>query len=216
MKSRLGVSALMSLAAFSVLPCCAARAQEEQDTTGKQQIERFCERAKRDKAVVTEKSKRMENIVALQDCGDEGVALLADYWRNPGSDKETVGTLASVSSRLNDVRIYRAARSVALDPAQADDSRLSALSVLVSGYDPSLAVAFPAPTTPMRTTYVALGHTSHSNQQQGRQPVKGFAKQDLPKVLEQLARSDQSERMQKVAQELGPLLVRRDSLKAGK
>jgi hypothetical protein len=125
-----------------------------------------------------------------------------------------VATLASVSSRLNDLRLYRAARSVLLDGTQREPIRLSALTVLVSGYDPSLAVAFPAPTKPMRSTYVALGYPSHSNQHEGRYPVRGSARKDLPGVLNGLAASDRNERIRKVAQELGPLLMRRDSLSA--
>jgi hypothetical protein len=160
------------------------------------------------------RAQKVTNIVALQECGNDGVELLADYWRQPGNDNEVVATLASVSSRLNDRRLYDPARAVLLNTSQPEATRLSALSVLVVGYDPSLAITFPTPTVPMRSTYVALGYTSHSNQQQGSRPVKGYAKNDLPGVLKGLAASEQNERVRKVAQELGPLLVTRDSLRA--
>ncbi len=205
------IQAAVWLLVLTLVPSCAARAQDDQANVAQEQIKHFCERAKHDKTTATDKQQKITNIVALQDCGDEGVGLLSDYWSQPGSDPEVSAALASVSSRLNDRRLYQAARSVLLDSGKPESVRLDALSVMVSGYDPTLAVAFPAPTKPMQSTYVSLGHTSHANQKEGRQPVRGYAREDLPKVLARLANSDQNERVRKVAGELGPLIARRDS-----
>jgi hypothetical protein len=199
---------MLALAFFVHRP---ASAQEADSGLGRRQIAASCERAKHGKALAATRAEKVANIVALQDCGDDGVRLLSDYWRTAGDDSEVLAALAGVSARINDRRLYQAARSVLLDQGRSESTRLSALEVLVAGFDPSLAVAFPAPIKPMQSTYVALGHTSHRSSGQAPQPVGRHARKDLLVVLDGLASSDPSERIRKVAQELGPLLKRRDA-----
>jgi hypothetical protein len=188
-----------------------ACAQGNYDEVGRRQIAESCERAKHALPQAATKGEKIRNIVALQECDEEGVQLLRNYWRTAADDDQVVGTLASVSVRLNDRRLYEAARSVLLDNARSESTRLSALTVLVAGFDPSLAVAFPAPTVPMQSTYVALGHTSHRPSRKAPQPVGHEARTDLLTVLDGLASTEPNERIRKVAQELGPLLRRRGS-----
>jgi hypothetical protein len=173
----------------------------------------FCDRAKASKARATTRSEKIENIVALQSCGDDGVRLLREYWQTGGDDKEVVSTLSSVSARVNDRRLYDAARSVLLDKNGGEETRLAALTVLAAGYDPSPAIGFPAVTKPMQTTYVALGHTDHQAGRSGPQPVGSFAKKDLFTALDSLT-SDSNERIRRVAGEIGPLLKRGEELKS--
>lgn len=196
--------------AATVVFSVPAWAQEADSEVGRRMVAESCDRAKHGKPQATSKDQKIANIVALQDCGDDGIESLRDYWMQDGADGDVTATLASVSGRLNDRRLYEAARSVLLNVNRPERSRLSALTVLVAGYDPSIAVAFPAPTKPMHSTYVALGQTSHANRKEGLHPVRGYAKSDLPQILERLATSDPNERIRKVAQELGPLLTRRD------
>jgi hypothetical protein len=200
----------LALASFAAGPTSA---QESDSSVARTTLE-FCDRAKASKGRATTRSQKIENIVALQSCRDDGVRLLREYWQTGGDDKDVMNTLGSVSARLNDRRLYDAARSVLLDTHRAEDTRLAALSVLVAGYDPSLAVDFPAVTKPMYTSYVALGHTSYHPSRPASQPVGSYAKRDLFAVLDGLAASESNERIRKVGQELGPLLKKREELKS--
>lgn len=189
----------------------SASAQEDSAEVDRRQIAESCERAKHALPQAVKKGEKIENIVALQGCGDEGVQMLRDYWRTAPDDSELVKVLANVSARVNDRRLYEVARSVLLDTGRSEATRLGALKVLVAGFDPSLAVGFPAPTVPMQSTYVGLGHTSHRPSRKAPQPVGDQAKADLLKVLDGLASTEPNERIRKVAQELGPLLRQRIS-----
>jgi hypothetical protein len=148
-------------------------------------------------------------MVSMEQCGDAGVETLVSYWRQPKTDTVLLGALTAASSRANDRRTYQAARAVVLDPSRSESVRLAALTVLVAGFDPDIAVAFPVPTKPMYSTYVGMGYTSHASKRPGPQPIGPEAKADLISLLKPLADSDPNERMRKVAAELGPLLERR-------
>lgn len=199
------------LFALTVSVSGQAWGQQTYADTARMVVAEACARAKANKPHATTSQEKFDNIVALQDCGEDGIELLTDYWRNPAEAESVVDVLAGVSGRVNDRRLYQAARSALLDRGRSETSRLGGLSVMVAGYDPSLAVAFSAPTKPMITTYVSLGHVSHADHEEKHQPVRAYARKDLPAVLRGLAASEPNERIRKVAEELGPLLARRDS-----
>lgn len=188
----------------------SASAQGDYSDVGRRQIQESCKQAKHALPQAATKNDKVRNIVALQECGDEGVQLLRDYWRAVPDDSEVVGALAGVSARVNDRRLYDVARSVLLDTGRSESTRLGALTVLVAGFDQSLVAAFPAPTVPMQSTYVALGHANHRPSRKPLRPVGDEAKTDLLTVLDGLASTEPNERIRKVAQELGPLLRQRD------
>lgn len=177
--------------------------------SGAEQIRISCEQAKQTLSTGGTGPEKAKSVVTMQECGDEGAKTLVSYWRQPATDTVLLPALTAASVRLNDQRTYQAARSVVIDPSRSDLARLAALTVLVAGFDPNIAVTFPAPTKPMYTTYVGIGWVSHVPKRKGPQPVGPEAKTDVLSILNQLARSDPSERMRKVATELGPLLERR-------
>lgn len=169
----------------------------------------YCERARRTLRIDRPSSEKVQSMVTMGQCGDAGVETLVSYWRQPETDTVLLRALTEASARINDRRTYQAARAVVLDPSRSEDVRLGALTVLVAGFDPNIAVSFPTPTQPMYSTYVGIGFTSHASKRKGPQPVEPGAKADLISILKQLAGSDPNERMRKVATELGPLLERR-------
>ncbi len=206
---RIAASTWLLVLLFSVK--VSASAQEDYGEVGRRQIAESCERAKQGLPQAATKGEKIKNIIALQECGDEGVQLLGNYWEIATDDSDVVGALARVSARINDRRLYDAARSVLLDTRRSESTRLGALTVLVAGFDPSLVVGFAARTAPMQSTYVALGHTSNRPSRKAPRPVGDEAKSDLLTVLDNLASTEPNERVRKVAQELGPLLRQRSS-----
>lgn len=185
-------------------------ALEAQDSVSSaEQIRISCERARQTLSTGATGREKARSVVTLQECGDAGAQTLVLLWRQPATDTVLLPALTAASVRINDRRTYQAARSVVIDPSRAESARLAALTVLVAGFDPNIAVTFPAPTKPMYTTYVGIGWVSHVPKRKGTQPVGPEAKADVSSILKQLARSDPSERMRKVATELGPLLARR-------
>jgi hypothetical protein len=197
------------LAAWATLGLVLPVAVEAQVGSGAEQIRISCEQAKQTLSTGGPSSEKAKGIVAMQECGDAGVETLVAYWRRPAADAALVSALAGASVRLNDRRTYEAARAVVTDPSRSESERLAALTVLVAGFDPKIAVSFPPATKPMSSTYVGIGRVSHVPKRKGAQPVGPEAKADVIAILKQLAASDPNERMRKVAAELGPLLQRR-------
>jgi hypothetical protein len=169
----------------------------------------YCERAGQTLRSHRPSSEKVQSMVTMGKCGDAGVETLVSYWRQPKTDTVLLPALTAASARANDRRTYQAARAVVLDPSRSESVRLAALTVLVAGFDPDIAVAFPVPTKPMYSTYVGMGYTSHASKRPGPQPIGPEAKADLISLLKPLADSDPNERVRKVAAELGPLLERR-------
>lgn len=198
---------LVSYLVLGLILPSAAKAQDS--ASGAEVIRTSCEHAAQTLRSGGQSTEKVQSIVTMQECGDSGAEILASYWRSVSLDSILLRRLAAVSARMNDRRIYHAARSVVMDPSRTESARLAALTVLVGGFDPSIAVTFPTPTKPMHSSYVATGFVSHPPKAQGPQRVGSEAKDDLISLLKQLARSDPNERIRRVAAELGPLLERR-------
>lgn len=168
-----------------------------------------CERAKQKLGPDRPSSDKQQGLVTMQRCGEAGVATLVSYWRQPAIDTVLLPALVEGSARLNDRRVYHAARAIVIDPTRSEAVRLGALTVLVAGFDPDIYVSFNTPTKPMYSSYVGIGRVVHTSKRSAPQPVGAEAKDDLISLLKLLAASDPNERMRKVAGELGPLLEQR-------
>jgi hypothetical protein len=211
--SRPDLWALFVIAAGLAFPLVAC-AQQQEPVSPDSLRRSACERSQKAlSAVNVSRHEKSEAIVVMQECGDAGVLTLVTQWRQPAIDTVLLPTLAGVSSQVNDRRVYQAARAVLLDPSRPESVRLAALEVLVTGFNPKVTVSFPTPTKPMYSSYVAIGHVSHPPGRKAPQPVGSEAQEDVLSILRQLAVSDPTERIRKVAAELGPLLKQRSAPK---
>jgi hypothetical protein len=198
------------LAAWITLCLALPVAVEAQESpSGAEQIRISCEQARQTLSSGGSRPEKIKSIVTMQQCGDVGAETLVSYWRQAGADTALLPALTAASARMNDRRTYQAARAVVLDPSRSEEARLAALTVLVAGFNPKIAVSFNTPTKPMHSTYVGIGVAPHASTRKGPQPIGPEAKSDLLNLLKQLAASDPNERIRKVAGELGPLLQRR-------
>lgn len=150
-----------------------------------------------------------EALLALPNCGDQGVRALANLWNRPPGDTTHLATLAGVSAITRDSRLFEAVQIVVKDKTQPEDARLAGLRTLVAYYDPSIGLMYrmPLQPTPLGSSYVLIGKSDHRQTvREGPQALSADVRQEVLTLLNELGSGDSTQRITKIARYLGEQL----------
>lgn len=139
-------------------------------------------------AVEAGRFKRV-NLEALSECPISGPAVLAKVWQSRGVVSHAeLEALVDVSKSLRDGRVYRSVVSTSTNNSAARSSRLAALRVLTSFYNPALnpSVEFLTSSRPGST----IPRVIHENLGRGAVPLPESRKTEFLSMLAGLSRSE--------------------------
>jgi hypothetical protein len=132
-------------------------------------------------------TKRSWAVGYVANCSDEGPAVLAEQWRNRGS--EHLEELVRASGRIRDARLYGQLRQTAADRSQPAAVRAGAMLVLARYVDPGSAVWLTdlVPPDSIRRVPLIGASTTATGQLTGAQPLDAPVSAQVLALLESIA-----------------------------
>jgi hypothetical protein len=149
-------------------------------------------------------------VLSLFSCPDAGPRALAAEWAHPPGDSPARRSLVSVSSNIQDRRIYDAVTQVVRNTSASRALRLDAVQVLVGHFDPCLAIGYQTPelVDVPGAAYVGLGERDHNVARPGAQPLPASVRAEVVNTLRQVGATDTDNVVRKIAAYLAERLAR--------
>ena len=149
-------------------------------------------------------------LASIYDCPDELGPTLAALWRHLPPDSLKRQLLYWASGHVHDDSLYRQVVYRARDSQSPDSLRFRALEVLVTIADPTLLITvreLPGAIFADTGVTVGIGGFSHTFVRLGRNPIPTNARDSILALFQDLATTDSSARVRRVAKRARDWLV---------